>query len=489
MSRITSLSAIEILDSRGRPTVKAYCTLASGARAEAAVPSGASTGTAEALELRDGDPQRYHGLGCRKAVENVKTVIRDALVGKDFDTQAALDTALIELDGTPNKAKLGANAILAVSLAFARAQANESGVPLYQHFAAMNNNSMPLLPHLTVNLFSGGKHAGGQVPIQDVLLVPHSRSVDDALATTYNVYQAAVKLISEKYGMRPLKADEGGLAPPFPDVESMLSDAVEAIKRAGYTPGQEVSLAVDVASSQFYSDGRYHINNQALDSSGMVNLLLDWIARFPIISVEDGLAEEDWGGWGKFYRAAYDKVMIIGDDLLCTNPRRIRIAIDYHAANSLLLKVNQIGTLTEALQSYQLARDAGWQVVVSARSGETEDSWLADLATGWAGDYIKVGSIMQSERLAKYNRLLEIETVDGLTIHTYDSMPIEDLHVSADSVAALKSYGISTVGEIVELLEQNLRGNFAMDGIGRGILDHLDVILVQLKAKGIWPEN
>ena len=262
MSRMTALSAIEILDSRGRPTVKAYCTLASGARAEAAVPSGASTGTAEALELRDGDPQRYNGLGCRKAVDNIRTVMSATLIGREFDSQSTLDTALMALDGTPNKAHLGANAILAVSLAFARAQAVEAGVPLYKHFAAMNNDSMPLLPKLTVNLFSGGKHAGGQVPIQDVLLVPHDTSIDAALATTYAVYQAAVQLIGEKYGMRPLKADEGGLAPPFPSVDAMLADAVEAIERAGYVPGQAVSLAVDVASSHFYSDERYHINGQ-----------------------------------------------------------------------------------------------------------------------------------------------------------------------------------------------------------------------------------
>lgn len=416
MSRITSLSAIEILDSRGRPTVKAYCTLESGAKAEASAPSGASTGTAEALELRDGDPQRYQGLGCRKAVENVQTVISSALIGREFESQAALDSALITLDGTPNKARLGANAILAVSLTFARAQAVEAGVPLYQHFAAMNN-AAPRLPMPTINLFSGGKHAGGQVPIQDVLVVPvAAQTMDAALAMTYDVYQAAAKLIDEKYSMRALKADEGGLAPPFPSVDAMLADAVTAIERAGYVPGQDVSLAVDVASSHFYADGRYHINNQALDTAGMVALLMDWVGRYPIISVEDGLAEDDWAGWQAFYQAAHGKVMILGDDLLCTNPKRIQRAVESHAADSLLLKVNQIGTLTEALQSYQLARRAGWKVVVSARSGETEDSWLADLVVGWAGDYIKVGSIMQSERLAKYNRLLEIEAMDGISM-------------------------------------------------------------------------
>ncbi len=414
MSRITSLSAIEILDSRGRPTIKAYCTLASGVRAEASVPSGASTGTAEALELRDGDPLRYHGLGCRNAVENIRTTINYALNGRDFTTQSALDSALIELDGTPNKAHLGANAILAVSLAFARARSLEANVPLYQHFAAMNNPA-PRLPMPTINLFSGGKHAGQQVPIQDVLIVPvAAHTMDAALAIAYDVYQAAIQLIGEKYNMRPLKADEGGLAPPFPYAEAMLADAVTAIKNAGYAPGQEVALAVDVASSHFYNEGCYHINDQALDSSGMVALLMDWLSRFPIISVEDGLAEDDWAGWQAFYQAVQDKALILGDDLLCTNPTRIHHAVESQSANSLLLKVNQIGTLTEALQAYRVARAAGWHVVVSARSGETEDNWLADLAVGWAGDYIKVGSIMQSERLAKYNRLLEIETLDGI---------------------------------------------------------------------------
>lgn len=414
MSRITSLSALEILDSRGRPTVKAYCTFASGASAEAAVPSGASTGSAEALELRDGDPARYHGLGCRKAVEHIRSTINTALSGTEFSTQAELDTALLELDDTPNKARLGANAILAVSLAFARAQAVEAHLPLYQHFAAMQG-STPRLPMLTVNLYSGGKHAGGQVAIQDVLVVPiAARSMEAALAMTYDVYQAAIKLTAEKYRTRPLKADEGGLAPPFPDVETMLADAVTAIERAGYMAGSDVALAIDVAASHFYTASHYHINGQTLSSEGMVSRLMNWLDNYPIISVEDGLAEDDWPGWQAFYQAAHGRALILGDDLLCTNPARIRRAQDARAADSLLLKVNQIGTLTEALQAYRTARDAGWRVVISARSGETEDSWLADLATGWGGDYIKIGSIMQSERLAKYNRLLEIEARHGV---------------------------------------------------------------------------
>jgi len=231
---------------------------------------------------------------------------------------------------------------------------------------------------------------------------------------TYNVYLAAAKLTGEKYGTRPLKADEGGLAPPFPNVETMLGDAVEAIGRAGYRAGSEVALAVDVASTHFYAGEQYHLDGQVLSSEVMVARLMSWIERYPIISVEDGLAEDDWAGWQAFYQAAHGKVMVLGDDLLCTNPARIERAQSLKAADSLLLKVNQIGTLTEALLSYQTARSADWRVVVSARSGETEDSWLADLVTGWGGDYIKVGSIMQSERLAKYNRLLEIEARDGI---------------------------------------------------------------------------
>jgi enolase len=408
---IQHLTAREILDSRGRPTVAATCALAGGASATASVPSGASTGTAEALELRDGDPRRYGGLGCRKAVGNVNGPIAEALRGREFDHQAALDRALIDLDGTPNKSRLGANAILAVSLAFARANAAACGVPLYGHFADMlGGGTMPKLPQMTINLFSGGKHAGGQVPIQDVLVVPVSTAtIDDRLATAYAVFQAAVELTKRKYNARPLRADEGGLAPPFPDVETMLSDAVESIRSAGFEPGKDVALAIDVASSHFYDDGWYHLGGEPLDSLGMVGRVKEWVNRFPIVSVEDGLAEEDWAYWPALLEAIGGMALVLGDDFLCTNPRRIRMAIEGNCASALLLKVNQIGTLTEAAEAMRLARQAGWSVTVSARSGETEDNWLADLAVGWAADQIKVGSITQSERLAKYNRLLEIE--------------------------------------------------------------------------------
>jgi enolase len=409
MSVIRSLRALEILDSRGRPTVQATCTLADGTTATASVPSGRSTGSAEALELRDGDPKRYGGLGCRKAVENVNNVLAPALIGKEIADQSTLDRRLCELDNTPNKSRLGANAILAVSLVFARAQAKQRGVPLYRHFGEMLGIE-PKLPGLTINLFSGGKHAEAQVAVQDVLIAPQTDSIADGLAMMYAIYQSAAALIKNKYGMRALTADEGGLAPPAPSDEVLLADAVEAIERAGYRPGEDAKLALDVASSHFYGDGRYHLHGQVLSGEEMVDLLLDWSRRYPLVSIEDGLAEEDWPHWSSLC-SRIEGTRVLGDDLLCTNPVRIRHAIEQKAANALLLKVNQIGTLSEAAEAHRLARSAGWEVVVSARSGETEDNWLGDLSTGWAGDYIKVGSITQSERLAKYNRLLEIEAM------------------------------------------------------------------------------
>jgi len=413
MPHIEQIRAREILDSRGRPTVWAECALRGGAVAAASTPSGASTGRAEALELRDGDRARYGGLGCRQAVANVAGPIRQAIVGRQFADQQALDAALVALDGTPNKQRLGANAILAVSLAFARASSVEAGVPLYRHLAAMVGAS-PRLPQMTINLFSGGKHAGGQVCIQDVLVVPTvTGGVDAGLATTYAVYQAAVGLTQEKYQTRALRADEGGLAPPFATTEAMLADAVEAIRRAGLAPGQDVRLAVDVASSHFFDAGQYHFDARALSSSEMIALVAGWLDAYPIVSLEDALAEEDWEHWPALRAALAGRAMTLGDDFLCTNPARIRRAIAAGAADALLLKVNQIGTLSEAAEALRLARSAGWKVTASARSGETEDNWLADLAVGWAADQIKVGSITQSERLAKYNRLLAIEAELG----------------------------------------------------------------------------
>jgi enolase len=414
MPKIERLSGREILDSRGRPTVLATCVLEGGIVATASVPSGASTGTAEAFELRDGDAKRYQGLGCRQAAANVGGVLHSALSGRAFADQSELDRAMIELDGTQNKSRLGANAILAVSVAFARAHARQRSVPLYRHFADMLGATLKALPRLTINLFSGGKHAGQQVSIQDVLIIPMSAAnVDEALVAASAVYQAAAGLVFKKYGMRLLTADEGGLAPPFKTVEEMLALAVEAIQQAGLEPGKDVALGVDVASTHFYENQRYRLDSENLDSAGMIQTISTWLKRFPIISVEDGLAENDWESWPKLREAIAGRALTLGDDLLCTNPSRIQQAVDSRACDALLLKVNQIGTLTEALQAYQQARAADWAVTLSVRSGETEDHWTADLAVGWRADQFKNGSIRQSERLAKYNRLLEIAEETG----------------------------------------------------------------------------
>jgi enolase len=416
MNEIKSLRGMEILDSRGRPTVHATCELEGGATGSASVPSGASTGSAEALELRDGDPKRYGGLGCREAAANVGGELNEALSGRTLD-QEILDLAMVELDGTPDKSRLGANAVLAVSLAFARAVATERGAPLYRHFVDLLGRPPSALPRPTINLFSGGKHAGGQVPIQDVLVVPVSaRTMDEALSTTSEIYRAAAELSRRKYGARALVADEGGLAPPFPDAEAMLGDAVESIRAADLAPGRDVALAVDVASSHFHRGGRYLLGEDALDGEGMVEVISGWLERHPITSVEDGLAEEDWEHWPGLRRRLEGRALTLGDDLLCTNPGRIRRAVAERAADALLLKVNQVGTLTESAEALMLARSAGWSVVASARSGETEDDWLADLAVGWGADQIKVGSITRSERLAKYNRLLAIEAETELPL-------------------------------------------------------------------------
>ena len=417
MFTIERISAIEILDSRGRPTIKGSCLLRDGTLASASVPSGASTGTAEAFELRDGDNSRYQGLGCRKAVANVNGAINDALADRSFSSQEEVDSVVKNLDGTKNKARLGANAHLAVSLAFARACAAARRIPLYQHFADMIGLPLKTLPRTTINLFSGGKHAGELCPIQDILVVPVSaKTTDAALADTFAVYQSAAKLIAKKYDMRPLSADEGGLAPIFPDPETMFADAVEAIRMSGLRPGADMSLAVDVASSHFHTEKGYQLGDRQLDSLAMIEQLESWAEKYPVVSIEDGLYEDDWDHWPQLLKALSHRSRIVGDDLLCTDPKRIQKAIDLGAANTLLLKVNQIGNLSEAKEACLLAKRAGWQVTVSARSGETEDNWLADLAAGWAADQIKVGSITQSERLAKYNRLLEIEAETKLPI-------------------------------------------------------------------------
>jgi enolase len=420
MPTIKQLSGREVLDSRGRPTVLATCILEGGTTASASVPSGASTGTAEAFELRDGDPKRYQGLGCRRAAASIDGEIQAALAGQAFASQSELDRALISLDGTPIKSRLGANAVLAVSVAFARASALSRGIPLYQHFSEMIGFPAHRLPRLTINLFSGGKHAGQQVSVQDVLIIPMSaQTIDETLVCASDVYHAAADLILRKYGMRLLTADEGGLAPPCRSAEEMLALAVEAIELAGHTPGKDVFLGIDVASSHFYEHGRYNKDGETLDSADMIHAIGRWLAEYPILSVEDGLAEDDWKHWPELRRAIAGRALTLGDDLLCTNPTRIRRAIDAKACDALLLKVNQIGTLTEAIEAYKLAREAGWSVTLSVRSGETEDNWAADLAVGWGADQFKNGSIRQSERLAKYNRLLEIEELTRWPLTTW----------------------------------------------------------------------
>lgn len=412
MPTIERLSGREILDSRGRPTVLATCVLTGGIAATASVPSGASTGTAEAFELRDREPKRYQGLGCRGAVANIAGVIQDAMRGRTFATQAELDRTLIALDGTANKSNIGANAILAVSVAFARAHALERGVPLYRHFESLLGGSVNRLPRLTINLFSGGKHAGQQVSVQDVLIIPMSAgTINESLISAFDVYQAAAAIILQRYGMRLLTADEGGLAPPCRSAEEMLGLAVEAIEKAGYHAGKDIFVGIDVAASHFYEDNRYYKDGDTLDSAGMIQAIAGWLDQYPILSVEDGLAEDDWDNWPQLRQAIAGRALTLGDDLLCTNPARIERAISTGACDALLLKVNQIGTLTEALEAYQQARAAGWSITLSVRSGETEDNWAADLATGWRADQFKNGSIRQSERLAKYNRLLEIEEI------------------------------------------------------------------------------
>jgi enolase len=347
----------------------------------------------------------------------VRGEIASTLGGRELADQGVLDAALLALDGTANAARLGANAILGVSLAFARAQAAERGTPLYRHLATLVGAEPRWLPRPMINLFSGGKHAGGQVEIQDVLVVPvAARTIDEALATTFDVYRAAATLVRDAYGMRALTADEGGMAPPFSGAEEMLARAVEAIRLAGREPGREVALAVDVAATHFHDAAGSQLGGALLDGDAMVERLLAWLARFPVVSVEDGLAEDDWPHWTALRARAPAGVRVLGDDLLCTRAERVRRAAALHAADALLLKVNQVGTLTGAAAAYEAARSAGWRVTVSARSGETEDDWLADLAVGWSADHIKVGSITQSERLAKYNRLLAIERETGLPL-------------------------------------------------------------------------
>lgn len=412
---IIRVHAREVLDSRGNPTVEAEVHCQSGACGRAIAPSGASTGRHEAKELRDGDPARYAGRGVRRAVVNVRDQIAPRLVGRSVLEQAALDRLLCELDGTPDKSRLGANAVLAVSLACAHAAAAARGLPLWRHLHA---DGMARLPLPMVNLISGGLHAGGNLDFQDFLLLPvGARSYSEALEMTGDVYRALAATLARHGFEGVLVGDEGGFGPRLRSNEQAAELAVEAIRRAGYTAGRDAALALDVAATHFYGGGRYRLRatgGRSLSSEEMVETLQLLVGAYPIQSIEDGMAEDDWDGWEALTTALGGQVQLIGDDLFVTNPERLRRGIAAGVANSILVKPNQIGTLTETLEVIALARSAGYRPVISARSGETEDTTIADFAVGTAAGQIKVGSVARSERLAKYNQLLRIEEEMGV---------------------------------------------------------------------------
>ena len=412
--KIASLRAWEILDSRGRPTLAVEARLSGGIAATAQVPSGASTGRHEARELRDHDPKRYGGLGVRRAAANVNEVLSAALAGCDASDQAAVDRRLIELDGSADKSHLGANALLGVSCAVARAAAVSQGVPLWQWLAG---GRTPLLPLPMVNILSGGLHAGHNIEFQDFLAIPLGfATFPEALAAAAAVHRAARDAIESRGYILTGVADEGGWGPRLKSNEEALDILTAAIERAGYRPGHDISIAIDAAASHFYREGCYRLGSEdrTVSSQELIAQFGDWVRRYPVVSIEDGLDQDDWDGWKRLTAALGDRVQLIGDDLFTTNLERLRRGIEESAANSVLVKMNQIGTLTETLAVVDLAREAGFTAVISARSGETEDSFLADLAVASGAGQIKVGSITRSERLAKYNRLLEIEEIAGL---------------------------------------------------------------------------
>ena len=411
MSRtIRSLRALEILDSRGNPTVMVEAELSDGAVADAKVPSGASTGTHEAHELRDGDPARYGGKGVWKAVENVHRVLAPALCGTSAEDQAVLDGRMIELDGTPDKSRLGANAILGVSCAVARAVAKSRCIPLWSYLAG---GRRAVAPVPMVNILSGGLHAGHNFEFQDFLTIPLGfATYAEALEAVVAVHRAA-RAVLEKLGfMLAGVADEGGWGPHLAGNEAALKVMLESIETAHYRPGEQIAIGIDAAASHFYAGGKYELRTEgrSLASRQMIDLLAGWAARYPIVSIEDGLAEDDWSGWRELTATLGARVQVIGDDLFVTNPRRLERGIRERAGNAVLVKMNQIGTLTETFRVIDRAREAGFRAVISARSGETEDDFLADLAVASGAGQIKVGSVTRSERLAKYNRLLEIES-------------------------------------------------------------------------------
>ncbi|MFN3885100.1 MAG: phosphopyruvate hydratase [Rhodocyclaceae bacterium] len=408
MSAIVDVVAREILDSRGNPTIEADVLLESGVMGRAAVPSGASTGSREAIELRDGDKSRYLGKGVLKAVENVNTEISEAIIGLDAEEQAFIDKTLCDLDGTDNKSRLGANAILAVSMATAKAAAEEAGLPLYRYFGGSGPMSMPVP---MMNVINGGAHANNNLDIQEFMILPvGAKSFREALRCGAEVFHNLKKLVDKK-GYPTTVGDEGGFAPNVAGNDEAIELILRAIEAAGYTPGQDVVLGLDCAASEFYQDGRYKLASEKLelDAAGMADYLATLVDKYPIVSVEDGMAEADWEGWKILNDKLGGRIQIVGDDIFVTNPKILKEGIQRGVANSILIKVNQIGTLTETFATVEMAKRAGWTNVISHRSGETEDSTIADIAVGLNAGQIKTGSLSRSERIAKYNQLLRIE--------------------------------------------------------------------------------
>lgn len=409
---IKDIVAREILDSRGNPTIEADVILANGVVGRAAAPSGASTGSREALELRDGDQSRYLGKGVKKAVANVNSQIRSALLDKDVTAQSELDKVLIDLDGTENKANLGANATLAVSLAIARAAAVAKNLPLHQYIANLRGQTALTMPVPMMNILNGGAHADNTVDIQEFMIEPVGfNSFSESLRAGTEIFHS-LKSVLKTQGLNTAVGDEGGFAPNLRSNEEAITVIMQAIEKAGYKAGQDIYLALDCASSEFYKDGQYVLageGNKAFDSQGFADYLANLVRQYPIISIEDGLDESDWDGWAYLTKQLGDKVQLVGDDLFVTNPKILKEGIDKHIANAILIKFNQIGTLTETLDAIYLAKENGYATVISHRSGETEDSTIADLAVGTAAGQIKTGSLCRSDRVAKYNQLLRIE--------------------------------------------------------------------------------
>lgn len=415
MSAIIDIVGREILDSRGNPTVECEILLESGATARAAVPSGASTGSREAIELRDGDKSRYLGKGVLTAVNNINTVIADALVGMESSEQALIDRTMIELDGTENKSNLGANALLAVSMAVARASANEAGLPLYRYFGGSGAMQMPVP---MMNIINGGEHADNNLNFQEFMILPVGfDSFREALRAGAEIFHNLKKILHDK-GMNTAVGDEGGFAPDFKSNEECLATIAQAIDAAGYKLGDDILIGLDCAASEFYKNGRYELTGEGLSltSKEMADYLANLVDKFPIVTIEDGLDESDWDGWKYLTDILGKKIQLVGDDLFVTNTKILKEGIEKGIGNSILIKINQIGTLTETFAAIEMAKRAGYTAVISHRSGETEDSTIADIAVGLNAGQIKTGSLSRSDRIAKYNQLLRIEEALGETV-------------------------------------------------------------------------